>query len=197
MANAPLILVSGPSGSGKSTIVRRLLEEGELPLRASVSATTRAPRRGEVNGVHYWFWTHEQFEEGLREEAFLEWAEVHGQFYGTLRSEVDPYLARGTGVILEIDVQGADRVRALYPECCSIFLCASSWAEYERRLRARGTEDEAAIARRLDTARRELARASEYDHRVINDDLAAAVAHVRRIVAGLFPTGGATTCSTT
>jgi guanylate kinase len=196
MADAPLIIVSGPSGSGKSTVIRRLLAEGGLPLRLSVSATTRMPRSGERDGVDYHFWKQERFREHVKAGAFLEWAEVHGQCYGTLREEVDPYRARGTGVLLDIDVQGASQVRRSYPGSCSIFLRAPSWPEYERRLRARGTEDEAAIARRLATARRELERVGEYDHVIINDDLATAVGELRRLVASLFPPGGATPCST-
>ncbi|MEF5008149.1 guanylate kinase, partial [Escherichia coli] len=93
--------VSGPSASGKSTVIRRLLAEGSLPLRLSVSATTRAPRPGERDGVEYYFWTPERFREQVRAGAFLEWAEVHGQSYGTLRDEVDPYRARGVGVLLD------------------------------------------------------------------------------------------------
>jgi guanylate kinase len=197
MADAPLIIVSGPSGSGKSTVIRRLLAGGGLPLRLSVSATTRAPRPGERDGVEYRFWTHERFRERVRAGAFLEWAEVHGQSYGTLRDEVDPYRARGVGVILDIDVQGAEQVRRAYPDSCSVFLRAPSPDEYERRLRLRGTEDEASIARRLATARRELERVGEYDHVIINDDLATAVAELRRLAAGLFPPEGETPCSTT
>lgn len=187
MAAAPLIIVSGPSGIGKSTVIRRLLAEGGLPVRLSVSATTRAPRRGERDGVDYHFWTHERFREQVRAGAFLEWAEVHGNYYGTLRNEVDPYRQRGTGVILEIDVQGAEQVRKQYPDCFSVFLQASSPDEFERRLRARGTEDEASIARRLETARRELQRVGEYDRVIVNDDLETAVAQLRRQIASLFP----------
>jgi guanylate kinase len=196
MPDAPLIIVSGPSGSGKSTVVGRLLSEGGLPLRLSVSATTRAPRPGERDGVDYYFWTHERFREQVRAGAFLEWAEVHGQYYGTLREEVNPFRARGTGMILDIDVQGAEQVRRACPKSCSIFLRAPSWQEYEQRLRRRGTEDEAAIVRRLATARRELERVGEYDHVIINDDLATAVAELRQLVASLFPSEGETPCST-
>jgi guanylate kinase len=196
MAVAPLIVVSGPSGSGKSTVIRGLLAEGGLPLRLSVSATTRARRPGERDGVDYHYWTPERFRDGVRTGAYLEWAEVHGRCYGTLRDEVDPSRARGVGVILDIDVQGAAQIRARYPDCCTVFLKAPSWPEYERRLRRRGTEDETAIARRLEAARCELERAGEYDHVIVNDDLATAVAELRRLAASLFPPGGETTCST-
>src|SRR6516164_7140209 len=100
MTKGPLIIVSGPSGSGKSTLIRRLLASPEPPLRLSVSATTRARRPGEEDGVHYYFWTHERFREGIQAGAFLEWAEVHGNYYGTPKAEVEPYRERGIGVIL-------------------------------------------------------------------------------------------------
>ncbi len=196
MADAPLIIVSGPSGSGKSTVIRRLLAECGLPLRLSVSATTRAPRPGEVDGRDYHFWTHERFRGRVAAGDFLEWAEVHGECYGTLRAEVAPYRARGVGVILDIDVQGAEQVRRQCPDGFSVFLRAPSPEVDERRLRLRGTEGEAAIARRLETARRELARAGEYDRVIINDDLATAVAELCRLAAGLFPPGGEKPCST-
>jgi guanylate kinase len=185
----PLIIVSGPSGSGKSTLLGRLLAESDLPLHLSVSATTRAPRSGEVDGKHYYFWTRERFEEAQRAGEFLEWAEVHGCLYGTLRSEVDPYRAQGTGVILDIDVQGAAAIRGLYPDSVSIFLRTSSLQTYEARLRQRGTESDQAIQRRLAAAGRELAHAEEYDYQVVNDDLATAVAEVEYIVRRQFERG--------
>jgi guanylate kinase len=197
MADAPLIIVSGPSGSGKSTVIRQLLAAGGLPLRLSVSATTRQPRARERDDIDYHFWTPERFQEQVRAGAFLEWAEVHGQAYGTLRTEVDPYRAKGIGVVLDIDVQGAEQVRRAYPDSCSVFLKASSWEQYRERLRLRGTEDEVSIARRLETARRELERVGEYDHVIVNDDLATAVAELRRLAASLFPPGGENPCSTT
>jgi guanylate kinase len=189
MKKGLLIVIAGPSGSGKSTLIRRLLADKSLPLHLSVSATTRPPRNKEVDGVDYHFWTREQFEEQEAAGAFLEFAEVHGNRYGTLRSEVDQYRARGMGVVLDIDVQGAETVRQLYPESLSIFLCTSSWETYEQRLRRRGTEDEATIARRLATARRELQRKGEFDHVVLNDDLEAAVARVRGLIAGALERG--------
>jgi guanylate kinase len=190
MNQGPLIIVSGPAGSGKSTVIRRLLAEQGMPLHLSVSATTRAPRPKEVEGVDYHFWTREQFEAEVAAGAFLEFAEVHGNLYGTLRSEVDSYRKQGIGVILDVDVQGAAAVRRLIPESLSIFLCTSCWETYEQRLRRRGTEDEAAIARRLATARRELERKSEFDHVVLNDNLDAAVAQVRSLVAAAWHCSG-------
>jgi guanylate kinase len=194
MAQGPLIILSGPSGTGKSTVIRRLLQDTSLPLRLSVSATTRPPRPGEQDGVHYYFWSHERFRQELQAGAFLEWAEVHGQWYGTLRREVDDYRARGVGVILDIDVQGAAQVRAHYPDALAIFLRTSTWELFERRLRGRKTESEEAIGRRLATARVELARSTEYPHQVLNDDLESAVSEIRGLIAGAFAKGES--CST-
>ncbi len=186
MRKGPLLILSGPSGCGKSTVTRRLLERGDLPLRQTVSVTTRPPRTGEKDSVHYHFWPRERFEREVAAGAFLEWAEVHGNYYGTLRQEVEPYRAEGVGVLLVIDVQGAALVRAASPDAVSVFLRASCWEEYERRLRLRGTEDEATILRRLENARRELAHAAEYDYEVINDDLAHAVDELHAIAARQF-----------
>jgi guanylate kinase len=187
---APLIILSGPSGCGKSTVTAGLLERGDLPLRQSVSATTRPPRPAEEDGHHYRFWTRERFEQEIRAGGFLEWAEVYGNYYGTPRSEVEPYRESGVGVILVIDVKGAAQVRARCPDAVSVFLRASSWAECERRLRGRGQDDEAAILRRLATAREELGRAGEYQYEVINDDLDTAVGQLHAIVSKQFERSG-------
>jgi guanylate kinase len=192
MTKGPLIIVSGPSGSGKSTVIERLLTEencGPYRLHLSVSATTRAPRPGEIDGKHYHFWTPERFAAAVQAGEFLEWAEVHGARYGTLHVEVDGYRDQGIGVILEIDVQGAASVRKQCADQVSVFLRASSLAAYEERLRKRGTESEDAIRRRVAAAQRELARASEYDHQVINDDLDSAVAELKAIVERQFQGG--------
>jgi guanylate kinase len=178
----PLIVLSGPSGSGKSTVLERLLAAADLPVHLSVSATTRLPRPGEIDGKHYHFWSRERFAKELEANAFLEHAEVHGNCYGTLRCEVDPYRDRGLAVLLDIDVQGADQVRQKCPDLVTVFLQTSSLDAYEARLRKRATEDEATIRRRLAAAQRELARAPEYQYRVINDDLDVAVAQLRSIV---------------
>jgi guanylate kinase len=183
----PLIILSGPSGSGKSTVIQRLLADPPGPLRLSVSATTRPPRDGEVDGTDYHFWTPERFAQELAAGAFLEHAVVHrAHSYGTLRAEVEPYREQGIGVVLDIDVQGAEQVRQICPDHVSVFLKGPSMDDYERRLRARGTEDDATIRRRLETARAELDRAAGYQYQIVNDDLARATAELRRVVAREF-----------
>jgi guanylate kinase len=189
MMMGPLFIVSGPSGSGKSTVVARVLAYGDLPLRRSVSATTRQRRDGEVDGVHYYFWARERFEKALQAGAFLESAEVHGAYYGTLESEVTPYRQQGVGVILVIDVKGFDQVRQKVPDVVSVFVHAPSLEALAERLRGRGTETEASRERRLAAAAREEARSGDYAYEVLNDDLAAAVVRLHEIVRGEFERG--------
>ncbi len=186
MKPGPLVILSGPSGSGKSTVLEQVLETTSWPLRLSVSATTRPPRPGEKDGVHYYFWTPEQFERAVQAGAFLEWAQVHGQRYGTLLREVEPFRQKGIGAILDIDVQGARSVRQQIPEAVLVFMRTSAFETYERRLRRRGTEDETRIQQRLTTARQELASAGDYDFQVINDDLTVAVEKFHAILRPLF-----------
>lgn len=180
-----VVVLSGPSGSGKTTIVHRLLKESPVPLAMSVSATTRPKRPGEVDGVDYYFLTPEEFERRRAAGEFLECAEVHksGYWYGTLRSELERIRKAGAWALLEVDVQGALNIMQQYPEALSIFLETPSVDEYERRLRARGTEDEAVIQRRLQTARTELQSAVRYRHRVVNDDLDRAVRTICELLA--------------
>jgi guanylate kinase len=194
MTQGPLIIVSGPAGSGKTTVVEHLLAEGQLPLRVAISATTRAPRGQEVDGTSYYFWTPQRFEEEVAVGAFLEWAEVHGHRYGTLRREVETHRRNGVGVVLVIDVQGAAKVRAQCPDAVSVFIKTSSPEVLEQRLRGRGTESEASVRLRLANALEELKRVGEYNFVVLNDDLPSAVARLREIVAALFRKGEA--CST-
>jgi guanylate kinase len=185
-APKPLVIVSGPSGSGKTTVIGRLLSDTSLPARLSVSATTRTPRPHERDGREYYFWTRQRFQEEINTGAFIEWAEVHGNYYGTLHREVDPYRENGLVVILDIDVQGARQVRKQYADAVTVFLRTSSMATYEDRLRKRGTETEVSLQRRLATAQSELTHAGDYEHEIINDQLETAVAQLGAIVRGLL-----------
>jgi len=172
-----LIVISGPSGSGKSTVLKRVFDECGLPLTWSVSATTRSPRPGEVEGKDYHFLSQDQFQQRREAGEFLESFEVYGQghWYGTLASEVAPRLDRGDWVVLEIDVIGTMAVLDRYPDAITIFVRPSSIEELDRRLTARGTETREAIDRRLDVARREMKSIDRYRHEVVNDDVDQAV----------------------
>jgi guanylate kinase len=185
----PLIVLSGPSGSGKSTVIARLLAVAELPLRLSVSATTRPPRDHEQDTVHYHFWSRAEFEREIAAGEFLEWANVFGNYYGTLRREVEPYRAKGIGVLLDIDVQGAAQVRQKCPDVVTVFLKAPSLAVYEQRLRKRATETEAVIQKRLAGALAELACEGDYRYTVINDNLEMTVAQLQDIIRKEFERG--------
>ncbi len=180
-----IVVLSGPSGSGKTTIVHRLLAESPVPLEMSISATTRPKRPGEVDGVDYYFLSPEEFEAKRQAGDFLEYAEVHksGFWYGTLKSELERIRKSGHWALLELDVQGALNVMKAFPDTLSIFLETPSVDEYERRLRARGTESEEVIQRRLQTARSELKLADRYRYRVINDHLDRAVSEINDILA--------------
>jgi len=164
-----LFVVSGPSGAGKGTLCS-LARKQRPDIALTVSATTRSPRPGEKDGVSYHFLSDEEFTRRVEAGEFLEWAEVHGHRYGTLKSEVETRLAAGQSVILEIDVQGALNVRKVYPDAVLIFVQAPSLDALEQRLRARGTETEEAIELRLANARKELELAGQYDVTIINDD---------------------------
>jgi len=184
-APAKLIILSGPSGAGKSTVVRRLIDRCPLPLRLSVSATTRAPRPGEQDGREYHFLSRERFEQLRHEGAFLECKQVFGRgdWYGTLRSEVDQSLRSGHWVILEIDVQGAVEVMDRDDlDAISMFIHPGGMDELERRLRRRGTETEAAIASRLETAAGEMRSLHRYQYEVINGAVDSTVAHICQIL---------------
>jgi guanylate kinase len=175
-----LVVVSGPSGAGKTSVMQRVFQACRVPLARSVSATTRPPRNGEIDGVDYHFVADDEFKTRRKRGDFLECFEVfgHGYWYGTLWSEVTTGLAAGKWVVLEIDVQGALTVIERFPDAVTIFLRPRSREELERRLRGRGTETEAALQKRLAQADNELAVAGRYQHVVINDDIDRAVADI-------------------
>ena len=178
-----LVVISGPSGVGKSTILRRLLTD--LPqLVPSVSATTRPPRAGEQDGVDYHFIPLAEFERRRAAGEFLECCRVYGRehWYGTLASEVAPRLAAGKWVVLEIDVEGTLSILERYPDAITIFVEPAHPDQLLQRLQGRGTESAEAMARRLEVARRELLEAHRYRHRVVNDDVGAALAEIERIL---------------
>ncbi len=183
-----LVVLSGASGVGKSTLVHRLIDRAGGKVRRSISATTRAPREGETPGVDYDFVTAEVFE-ALRGDL-LESAEVHGARYGTPAGPVREALAAGLCVILVIDVQGGLQVRRKVPNALLVFVQAPSLEALERRLRERGTDDDAAIARRLANARREIEASKGYDVQLVNDDLEACVAALIATLAEHQCTGG-------
>ena len=176
-----LFVVSGPSGVGKGTVNKRLFEEFGSAVAFSVSATTRGPREGEVNGREYFFISRQEFEKRVANNEFLEHAEYAGNCYGTPRDYVLSLLQKGVSVILEIDVQGAMQVKQRMPESVSVFILPPSFEELEHRLRGRGTETPEKIERRLAAAKAEMARAPEYDYQIVNDDLDAAYARLREI----------------
>lgn len=176
-----LFVISGPSGVGKGTINKRLFEEFGNAVAFSVSATTRGPREGEVDGREYFFISRQEFEKRVANNEFLEHAEYAGNCYGTPRDYVLGLLQRGVSVILEIDVQGAMQVKQRMPESVSVFILPPSFEELEHRLRGRGTETPEKIEKRLSAAKAEMARAPEYDYQIVNDDLDAAYARLREI----------------
>ena len=176
-----LYIVAAPSGAGKTSLTRALLEcESEIEL--SVSYTSRAPRPGEVDGVHYHFVSRDQFEAMIARGEFFEHAIVHGDLKGTARAPVERTLAQGRDVLLEIDWQGARQVRSKFAGILSIFILPPSRAELERRLRTRASDSEQVIRRRLADAHRDLEHAAEFDVSVVNDDFATALAELRAII---------------
>jgi len=175
------IILSAPSGGGKTTIARRLLEVRD-DIGYSVSATTRAPRAGEVDGISYHFMSRDEFAAAAARGEFAEYAEVHGNMYGTLRREVQRVLASGRHVMMAIDVQGAARFAAAFPETVQIFVLPPSAQALIERLRMRGTENADTMAERLRNALTELRVVEQYDYVVINDELERAVANVSGII---------------
>lgn len=178
----PLVL-SAPSGAGKTTIANRLRQRRQ-DVAFSVSATTRSPREGERDGVHYHFVSADEFRRMIAADELIEWAEVHGNFYGTPLSNVDDARARGEFLLLDIDVQGARQIRAAVPEAVHVFILPPSGEALVQRLVGRGSEDPAKVQRRLRNALGELETAREFDHVIVNDDLQAAVEDLDAVLRG-------------
>ncbi len=176
-----LIVLSGPSGSGKGTIIKSLLASREDTV-LSISVTTRQPRPGEIDGIHYFFRTRDEFEKMISTDSLLEYASYNGNYYGTPEESIKKWLAEGKNVLLEIEVQGAEQVMDHRSDLVSIFITIPSMEELERRLRERGTENEETIRSRMTVAKRELARAFRYDYVVLNDEVASAVKRINTII---------------
>jgi len=174
------IIISGPSGAGKGTVVRKLIEQDQSVL--SISATTRSPRKGEIEGTHYFFKTKEAFEQLIKENKLLEYAEFCGNYYGTPKDFVEQTTASGNNIILEIEVDGALQVKSIDPESVFIFIVPPSLAILEKRLVGRGTETMDVIEGRLERAKEELLYFREYDYVVVNDNVDRAVSAILNII---------------
>ena len=172
-----LIVFTGPSGVGKGTLLYPLLQRYPA-LYLSISATTRSPRPGEVDGQHYYFIGRQKFQQMVEQGELLEWAEFAGNYYGTPRQPVEYQIRQGRSVVLEIELEGARQVRQSYPEALQIFILPPSLTELEKRIRQRGHDDEASIARRLKRARVEIEAADEFDIQIINDDVDKALSQL-------------------
>jgi guanylate kinase len=181
MSAGKLIVITGPSGVGKGTIVRSLLKS-HPDLCFSISATTRQPRPGEVEGLDYYFFSRTQFEAAIASGEFLEWAEYAGNYYGTPRTKVEEQLARGNSILLEIEVVGAKKIASIFPNALRIFILPPSLEELEQRIKNRGANSEESIARRLAIAKAEIEASSEFDFTIINDDLEGAIAEIETII---------------
>ncbi|NET37263.1 MAG: guanylate kinase [Cyanothece sp. SIO1E1] len=169
-----LIVLTGPSGVGKGTLLKLLLNR-HPELYLSVSTTTRAPRSGEVEGEHYYFVSPDQFQQMVAQKELLEWAEFAGNYYGTPYQPIQQQIQQGKWVVLEIELEGARQVKQTFPNALRIFILPPSLSELEYRIRQRGQDAEAAIARRLQRAQAEVAAANEFDLQIINDDLEVAL----------------------
>lgn len=179
-----LIVLTGPSGVGKGTLVKRLLTL-HPDWFVSISATTRSPREGEIDGQSYYFLSKDQFQTWIAEGKLLEWAEYAGNYYGTPREPVENQITQGKTVLLEIEVVGARHIQQTFPDARRIFILPPSVEILETRLRGRGTDDETAIAKRLAQAKVELAAAPEFDYQVVNDDLEQTLGELSQIISPL------------
>ncbi|RTR29314.1 guanylate kinase [Shewanella atlantica] len=188
-ARGNLFIVSAPSGAGKSSLISALLKDKPTDKQVSVSHTTRQPRPGEVNGQHYHFVTVEEFKALIEDNAFFEWAEVFGNYYGTSRKVIEQTLNEGIDVFLDIDWQGAQQVKKLMPEAIGVFILPPSRAELERRLTGRGQDSDEIIAGRMAQAASEISHYAEYDFIIINDDFDAALVDLIAIIRSQRLTG--------
>ena len=181
MQTGRLIVLTGPSGVGKGTLLRSLFQR-HPELYLSVSVTTRAPRPGEIEGKHYYFISRSQFEQMVATQQLLEWAEYAGNYYGTPRRQVEEQIQQGQWVILEIELEGARQIQHTFPSALRIFIMPPSLAELEQRIRGRGQDSEAAIAKRLSRAEAEIAAADEFDLQIINDELETALINMEAAI---------------
>ncbi|WP_082760974.1 guanylate kinase [Leptospira alstonii] len=181
--NSPkLFVLSSVAGGGKSTLIQKLREK-HPEILFSVSCTTRAPRPGDKEGITYFFLTKEKFQKGISESAFLEWALVHDQYYGTPLKFIEEAFAKGSSVIMDIDVQGAKIIKEKLPEkIVTIFILPPNEIEWERRLRGRGTDSEESISKRIRNGKLELQRQDEFDYKIVNDDLERALQQLEEII---------------
>ena len=191
MTKGKIIILSAPSGTGKSTIISRLMDYQDLKLGFSISATSRAPRGEEKDGREYYFLTSEEFHKRVENGEFVEWEEVYaGTCYGTLVSEVDRVTGSGRNLIMDIDVKGALNVKKRYgKDALSIFILPPSVEELERRLRARSTDSEESIVRRLDKAEYEMGFSDKFDRRVVNDSLDSCCSEVKKLIEEFIAKG--------
>ena len=176
-----LIVITGPSAVGKGTLVKLLLQR-HRQLQISVSATTRQPRKGERDGVDYYFLTRSDFEQAIAEEKLLEWAEYAGNYYGTPKEQVVEQIEAGNYVLLEIELAGARAIAKIFPEARRIFILPPSTQDLEQRIRTRGANSEESIAHRLEIARQEIAASDEFDFKIVNDDLETAIAQLESAI---------------
>ena len=179
--NGKLFVISGPSGSGKTTLVTRVLSNVQN-LRFSISYTTRSMRAGEVRGEHYEFVSGEEFQNMIKQGFFAEWAEVHGNFYGTPKAEIEKWIKTGVDVILDIDVQGAKRLRGVFDDAVFIFVVPPSLDVLEQRLRDRKSEEEGDISTRLGIVKEEVACSKCYDYIIINDEADIAAGRIEAVI---------------
>lgn len=179
--NKKLFVISGCSGVGKGTVLKEFMARNTEDFMLSVSCTTRKPRPGEVDGINYFFMSIEEFQDCIKKDKFLEYAQFAGNYYGTKQKYINQKFAEGLNIILEIETQGALQVKKKMPEAVLIFIAPPSVEELEHRLRGRHTEDEETIKKRLDLVKIELERSKQYDYIVVNDDLERAVSEIENI----------------